>query len=237
MRPVDKGPSPRPFTNYEDAKPYLTNRLGSYCSYCERRLPVNLAVEHILPKDPALGHAHLRNQWSNFLLGCVNCNSAKLNQVINFNTHVLPDRDNTFECMEYLEIGLVEPKGATNAIRRISNNTIELVNLNRFDHPEWDETKMFSAVERFGQRIQAWMQASEAREDFDNGEVNVRRIAAEAASCGFFSIWMKAFEGVPAVRLALIAIFANTAGNCFDVNGDSVTPRPANPTLQNSGKV
>lgn len=236
MRPVDRGNAPRVYTNYQDATQDLKNVMGSYCSYCERRIPTNLAVEHILPKDPALGFAHLRNDWNNFLLACVNCNSAKLTTVINFNTHVLPDRDNTFECMEYLEVGLVESKGAA-GVRVMADNTIDLVNLNRFDHPDWDEDVMFSSMERFGQRIQAWVQAIEAREDYDNGQVNVRSIAREAASCGFFSIWMKAFEGVPAVRLALINIFAGTATNCFDANGDSVTPRPNNPVLQNSGKV
>lgn len=236
MRPVDRGAAPQVYTNYEDAAQDLKNRLGNYCSYCERRLATNLAIEHILPKDPPLGYAHLRNDWSNFLLACVNCNSAKRTTVINFNNYVLPDRDNTFECFEYLEIGLVESKGTPN-VCTMADNIIDLVNLNRFEHPDWDEDIMFSAVERFGQRIQAWVQATEAREDYDNGEVNVRRIACEAASCGFFSIWMKAFEGVSVVRNALIQMFANTATNCFDHNGVSITPRPVNATLQNSGKV
>lgn len=236
MRPIERGNAPRVYTNYQDAAQDLRNVVGSYCSYCERRIPTNLAIEHILPKDPALGFAHLRNDWNNFLLACVNCNSAKLTTVINFNSYVLPDRDNSFECLEYLEFGLVEAKG-TRRVRTMANNTIDLVNLNRYDHPDWDEDVMFSAIGRFEQRVQAWVQAAEAREDYDNGDVSVRRIANEAASCGFFSIWMKAFEGVPTVRLALINKFAGTAANCFDMNGDSVSPRPNNPALQNSGKV
>lgn len=48
MRPVCRGPSPRKqdFANYDDAKPDLVSRLGLYCSYCERRIATNLAVEH-----------------------------------------------------------------------------------------------------------------------------------------------------------------------------------------------
>jgi hypothetical protein len=69
MRPIDKGNAPQVFTNYQDAKPFLTNQLGTYCSYCERRIATNLAVEHILPKDINLPYAHLRNEWTNFLLG------------------------------------------------------------------------------------------------------------------------------------------------------------------------
>lgn len=236
MRPVDRGIAPRVYANYKDADQDLKNRLGSYCSYCERRIATNLAVEHILPKDPNLGFADLRNTWSNFLLACVNCNSAKLTKVITFNDYVLPDRDNTFECFEYLESGIVEAKGSQQ-VCAITDNTITLVNLNKFEHPNWDEDVMFSAIERTSQRVQAWVQAKEARQDYDNGEVNVRRVVNEAASCGFFSIWMKAFQGIPAIRVALIEIFMNTALNCFDANGEAVTPRPNDPTLQNSGKV
>ncbi len=52
MRPIRRGASPRPgdFANYRDALPDLVSRLGRYCSYCERLIPVQLAVEHIQPK-------------------------------------------------------------------------------------------------------------------------------------------------------------------------------------------
>lgn len=236
MRPVDRGVAPQVFTNYQKAKPFLTNRLGAYCSFCERRIPTNLAVEHILPKNPPLGYAHLRNTWTNFLLACVNCNSSKGIQIINFATYLLPDRDNTFNNYEYLETGEVEATGV-DPVLTMAQNTLDLVSLNNYEHPNWDDTIMFSAIERFSQRVQAWVQAKEAKQDYDNGEVNVRRIVNEAASCGFFSIWMKAFEGAPAVRIALINAFAHTAQNCFDANGDPIIPRPGDATLQNSGKA
>lgn len=73
MRPIERGPSPRAtdFDDYRDAFPELASRLGSYCSFCERRIPTNLAVEHIQPKAlPA--YAALVGRWDNFLLACVN---------------------------------------------------------------------------------------------------------------------------------------------------------------------
>jgi 5-methylcytosine-specific restriction endonuclease McrA len=78
MRPIRRGLSPRTsdFEEYQSAQPYLAGRLDTYCSYCERRIATNLAVEHIQPKGrPA--YANLIGRWDNFLLACVNCNSTK----------------------------------------------------------------------------------------------------------------------------------------------------------------
>jgi 5-methylcytosine-specific restriction endonuclease McrA len=78
MRPIRRGSSPRQadFTNYREALPDLVGRLGMYCSYCERRIPTQLAVEHIQPKGLPASQA-LQGRWENFLLACVNCNSIK----------------------------------------------------------------------------------------------------------------------------------------------------------------
>lgn len=194
-----------------------------------------MAVEHILPKDPPLGYAHLKNEWTNFLLSCVNCNSSKGTEVITLSDYLLPDRDNTFPYFEYLETGQVNAIGDP-AIQLMAQNTLDLVSLNSIAHRNWDDTIAFSALERFSQRVQAWVQAKEAKIDYDAGEVNVRRIGAEAASTGFFSIWMAAFHNAPAVRSEFIRIFSHTAANCFNANTDPITPRPAN-GLDNSGKA
>ena len=52
MRPVRRNASSisEDFDDYTAAKPYLVSRLGPYCSYCERRISTQLAVEHIQPK-------------------------------------------------------------------------------------------------------------------------------------------------------------------------------------------
>ena len=74
MRPVSRGAAPRTYSSYGDAIGDLEDRLGIYCSYCERRLPVSLAVEHMAPKSL---HPDRELEWKNFLLGCTNCNSVK----------------------------------------------------------------------------------------------------------------------------------------------------------------
>lgn len=81
MRPVDRGLVPtdgigdefKP-KKYQEFREFLIRRLGSYCSYCERPLTHNVAVEHIKPKD---SNKLLEKEWSNLLLACTNCNSTK----------------------------------------------------------------------------------------------------------------------------------------------------------------
>ncbi len=58
MRPIVKGANPTDengveiiFTKYARARRYLIDRIGEYCSYCERKIEANLAVEHVQPKD------------------------------------------------------------------------------------------------------------------------------------------------------------------------------------------
>lgn len=235
MRPINRGGAPQVFTDYKDAKPFLADRLGTYCSFCERRIPTNLAVEHILPKDPALGHAHLRNDWNNFLLACVNCNSSKGTTVLTFANYILPDRDNSFVSFEYLDDGDVEAIGDANT-KAMAQNTLDMVSLNKCEHPSWNEKLQYSALERASQRVEAWVTAKKVRGYFDNGQTNIEIIALLAAASGFFSIWMKAFNNRPEVRRALIEAFGATAEDCFDADTNPVTPRPAN-GLTNCGKV
>lgn len=74
MRPVERGAAPREYARYGDAIRDLEEKLGRYCSYCERRLPIGLAVEHVAPKSL---HPDRELDWNNFLLGRTNCNSVK----------------------------------------------------------------------------------------------------------------------------------------------------------------
>src|SRR6266481_1654208 len=185
MRPIDRGAAPKVYARYEDAKQDLVNRLGSYCSYCERRIPTLLAVEHIQPKALPQ-YEHLENEWTNFLLGCVNCNSAKARTPVEFVDFIIPDRDNSFVAYDYSENGMVEKAAGLNGnARQIAIATCELTALNKLEHADWKEDVMFSALERVGQRVQAWVESKEARDDFDAGRTTSRAIAREAAAVGF----------------------------------------------------
>ena len=235
MRPLDRGPAPKDYTDYKDAKQDLVNRFGTYCCYCERRIATCLAVEHIQPQSH---FPNLKNDWHNFLLACVNCNSAKLARALAFDQVLLPDRDNTFAAFTYAENGMVEVAPTLgDPLVAMAHATLELVALNRYEFEECDETHLFSALERLSQRMQVWAQAKDARSDYDCGKVSAaKRIASEAASAGFFSIWMAAFFGVAEVRHAIIQAFPNTAQDCFDLETAAISPRPAN-GLAHAGKV
>ena len=55
MRPVFKGENPKDtnnndiiFTEYARSRRYLIDRIGEYCSYCERKIEASLAVEKFI---------------------------------------------------------------------------------------------------------------------------------------------------------------------------------------------
>ena len=89
---------------YGDAIDDLAARLDRYCSYCERRLPVSLAVEHMAPKSL---HANREMDWDNFLLACTNCNSVKDTKDVADEDILWPDRHNTMLALAYIRGGFV----------------------------------------------------------------------------------------------------------------------------------
>ena len=131
MRPVNRGEAPKVYARYQDAIGDLESCLGCYCCYCERRFPALLAVEHVSPKVSDPDRA---TDWTNFLLGCVNCNSTKSNTPTNDQDFLWPDKDHTLAAFEYKQGGLVDASLALDAkIRKKAVALIELVGLDR--HP------------------------------------------------------------------------------------------------------
>ena len=101
MRPVNKGKSP--YTNimkYRDALPYLENRIGLYCSYCEYPISHVPEVEHIISKSR---NPELITEWSNLLLCCKYCNTRKSNKTSMDNVcdYLFPDECNTAIAFTY----------------------------------------------------------------------------------------------------------------------------------------
>lgn len=243
MRPVRKGLSPQAqdFDDYKDAKPDLVARLGSYCSYCERYIPTNLAVEHIQPKAlPA--YQHLEGRWDNFLLGCVNCNSSKSKKDVVFQNCLLPDRDNTFAAFEYLENGDIQPSQAaiTAGLEQAATATLKLVGLDKALIRTLDANGRQVALDRKSQRMQAWLKAEIALQDLQENpsDVLMEYVAKLAIQTGFFSIWMTVFSHDVQMCNRLIDGFAGTRDSqCFDHNGRSVSPAPNPDDLSNGGKI
>lgn len=226
MRPVDKGPAQRAYVQYRDAAPDLVERIADYCSYCERQIETHLAIEHIQPKS--LNDA-LRNSWSNFLLGCVNCNSCKGDTAINLNDYFWPDVDNTILVFDYQADGRVLVEQALNAGgQQVAQATIELVGLDREPgHPQPNK-RPTSADLRWRRRQEAWELARHCETLLErNNSPEVRELIVQTAlGRGMFSIWMKVFEHDVDLRQSLIAAFRGTAPNCFDAVTTQAVARP-----------
>jgi uncharacterized protein (TIGR02646 family) len=231
MRPVTRGDSPQPadYDNYRRAFGELVSRIGMYCSYCERRIATQLAVEHIQPKGlPA--YEHLQGRWENFLLGCVNCNSTKGDKDVVLSEVLLPDRDNTAAAYEYTMDGKIMVRnGVTQQQHEMANRTLSLTGLDKRLDSVFDSNGLLVAIDRVAQRMETWLIAQESRNDLRLAQSDAfrRQIARTATGHGFFSIWMTVFEDDPVVRGFLILEFAGTAADCFDaVTTRLITPRP-----------
>jgi len=252
VRPIRRNASPRAqdFTHYRDAFRPLLSRIsvgslngiliGQYCSYCERAVPTNLAVEHIIPKDGPYGDEDLENSWCNFLLACVNCNSTKSNKLVVFEDLLLPDRDNTYYAITYTYNGEVIPTlGMDHDIQEKAQNTIDLVGLNKQIQNDNEETEV--AIDRRQQRINAWLNAMDSLEDYESDSNNVgvkKGIVKSMLGSGFFSIWMDVFSSHQEIRNRLIdAISGTRSSGCFDDNSQTTTPCPNFDNLLGGGKV
>lgn len=220
MRPVDKGAAPALYAKYQDAGPDLLARLGDYCSYCERQVETHLAVEHVQPK---VRRKSLENVWSNFLLGCIHCNSSKGKKRIAINGFFWPDRDNTLRAIEYVSGGVVQPKSTLNATERArAQETIALTGLDKYPgNPGREPT---ASDRRWLRRHEIWQMAHKDRGLLvANDTIAVRELIVEnALGRGMFSIWWTVFAGDIDMRRRLRAAFLGTHGASFDMNENAV---------------
>ena len=241
MRPIRRGASPQQedFSQYEDAKPELVSRLGPYCSYCERKIPTLLAVEHIQPKG-LRRYKHLAGRWENFLLACTNCNATKRDKDVDPGLFYLPDRDNTFVNFVYASDGSLRPVAGTT--EEIAARTLALTGLDQPVASILDFNGQLVALDRVSQRMQAWEQAAESKIGLAGQPTNDilrREIAKFAKAEGFFSIWMTVFADDTDMRHRLIDAFPGTRDSgCFDpITAAPVSPAPNHDALPNGGKI
>lgn len=203
MRSVDRGAWPIghdggriPFPKYGHAKLPLIERIGEYCSYCKR--PGDLHVEHVVPKSVA---DELETEWSNFLLGCVNCNSRKWNRNDSRQGYIWPDSDDTFEAFAYRSGGRVSVNDTlAQGEYRKASALFGLVGLGE---------KGTRTDRRRRKRHQAWEQAVIVR-DLINGENSQVLAVKLALGTGFFSVWMEVFHDDENMRQRLIEAFPGT---------------------------
>jgi uncharacterized protein (TIGR02646 family) len=220
MRPVDRGGAPAAYAKYQDAGPDLQARLGDYCSYCERQIETNLAVEHVQPKSHV---SILCTEWTNFLLGCVNCNSSKGSTVINLIDYFWPDAENTLRAFEYVRGGIIQPDAALAPnLAAKAQATISLVGLDRY--PGGPGQAPTTADQRWLRRQQAWEIAERTRAILAGQDTDEVRelIVSVATGRGEFTIWWTVFANDTDMRRRLREAFIGTHGASFDVNENPV---------------
>jgi uncharacterized protein (TIGR02646 family) len=242
MRPIERGTSPikGDFKDYKDAFPELSSRLGPYCSYCERRMPTNLAVEHIQPKDDKL-YPGLIGKWNNYLLGCVNCNSTKKNKDLVLADVLLPDRDNTAYAFGYANDGKITVNSGMSVTQQaMAKKALSIPGLDKPEDTAKDSKGEVVYIDRVGQRRQVWLIAEESKKDLALSkriDPMKRQVVRTALANGYFSIWMQVFADDNEMRWLFINGFPGTAADCFDNStGDPVSPRKKDPALGGSGK-
>lgn len=208
MRQVDKGNAPTDkegkeiiFKEYARSRRYLIDRIGEYCSYCERKIQANLAVEHVRPKSL---NPELALIWNNFLLGCTNCNSTKGSKQIVLSNFVWPDTDPTFGYFKYDKSGIVKvADGVSNEnLRAKINNTIRLVGLDkpapRAGAADWER----ASDRRHEHRLKSFIDANRYSSFYKDASPEVKQAAKDlirtiVIADGFWSIWITAFSDFP----------------------------------------
>lgn len=225
MRPVNKGSSPyETISEYSEALPYLEQRIGCYCSYCE--FPINHVpeVEHISARSKGGNET----AWSNLLLGCNYCNTRKKDLVTldHQGEYLWPDSDNT--AIAYVYSGGL-PKVNTDALQKLdpsgqilrkAEKLYNLVNLGNKPHAKEKDRRFMKRIEAYNiafQSLKEWNeipdQETPAAKAFLMQTVNL------ALQTGFFSVWATVFEDDSVFLNALIDAFPGTERACFDENG------------------
>jgi len=242
MRPIRRGESPQStdYANYKDAKMELVSHIGSgwiknrhiasYCSYCERNIATNLAVEHIEPKKGEFAQPQLKGSWTNFLLACVNCNSTKGSKQVQFDKLFFPDRDNTFYAFEYLDDGSVIPSRQLNLQdSHIAQASLALVGLDKQLRESYDSEGYLIAQDRASQRMEIWGIAESALDDYLKAPISAvkKSILKIMVLSGFFSVWMTVFEDQQEMKILFIdALKGTKESGCFDSTGEAISPPP-----------
>lgn len=222
MRPVDRGPAPAAYAKYQDAGPDLQARLGDYCSYCERQIETNLAVEHVQPKSrvPAL-----RTEWDELPSGMRELQLQQGQYTDQLVDYFWPDADNTLRAFEYLRGGMLQPAAAlTPHLAAKAQATISLVGLDRY--PGGPGQAPAAADQRWLRRQQAWEKAERSRAILAGQDTDeVRELIVNVATGrGEFSIWWTVFAADSDMRRRLREAFVGTHGASSDVN-ESPVPR------------
>lgn len=219
MRPINKGTRLNDYNPYQDAQSELIDRLGRYCSYCERWIASAIHVEHKMPKA---NYPDLKYKWQNFLLSCSNCNSGKASGEMCLDDYVWPDSDNTGKAFKYDCEGRVFPDvSLPEPLLAKVINTWQIVGLNRHPDEKYDDfVKPTDKDYRWIDRKQEWHKAERIKRFLENGmpEDTVIGLLPDLLDKGMFSIWLTVFIEYRNIRRVIVRSFKNTASDCFDAD-------------------
>lgn len=240
MRPVDRGVCPQAdgadvvFGEYGHARPYLVDRLGDYCSFCEAPL-LNPAVEHVRCKDK---NPDLECAWSNFLLACPSCNSTKgtrIDTAADVASCLWPDQDRTLDAFVYRQDGTVSvAEGLVPDMRDRAHAIADLVGLLRRPGPNGGltrEQQLRGSDRRWVKRYEAWKEAADSRTDLLECRTPemLRQVIRTAKGTGFFSVWFTVFQAEGDVLSELVRSFPGTASDRVSPrSGDAVASQTPN---------
>jgi len=225
VRPVNKGETPYVLIkNYGEALPYLEERIGCYCSYCEFPISHVPEVEHIFAKSKGGS----LTEWANLLLVCKYCNTRK-GTIIGDNIKEIwlwPDINNTFLAFTY---DGSKPKVNENFMKNIDESLLTRAKI-MFADLKLDNIPLSpnDKDRRWMKRLNTYNKAKEYFNDwqmFKNSKYEgqlLKCIFDLAKSEGFFSVWMNIFADEPEVCNGLINSFIGTDKNSFDNNGKPV---------------
>lgn len=216
MRPISRGAAPvNAFKHYREAFSPLSTRLGKYCSYCERRLPTHLAVEHVQPKSKKKA---LALQWDNFLLACCNCNSCKGDDDVQLADYIWPDVNNTITAFSYSHGMVRNMLDAAHPAHAKVDALIVLTGLDKDPgHPD-RKRRPDDTDQRWKDRLDIWEKANRSKLRLAKVDcVDMRDEIIEAAvGWGGFAIWFEVFKDDVDMCVRLIQAFPGTAPDCFD---------------------
>lgn len=217
MRPIDKGLSPKVYTDYKKARHDLANVIGYFCSYCEMPVKNMIEVEHVHPQK----NGGDITDWGNFLLSCKYCNTVKSNNNKSRLGYLWPDIDNTDLAFVYSEQNIIEVKlSLTHTQASCASNTISLMGLDRFpggvNAPTEADTRWIS-------RLEAWDMAKDSLLDWkaQPNSSMAKCIARTALGFGHYSIWLTVFDVVPEVCKEIVKAFKGTY-TAIDENGNRI---------------
>lgn len=217
---------------------FVTTKLWNSCHGYDEALG---AFDRTMARMPA--YAHLETIWSNFLLGCTNCNSTKGNQDVVLADLLLPDRDNTFLAYDYAADGsLTVAAGLAPPLRAQAAELLRLTGLDRTVATILDDNDRQIVVDRVSKRINVFAKAREVLAKLEKRPHDIdfiETIVMLAAAEGCFSIWMKVFQGYPEVCQRLIDAHPGTRNSgCFDaVTQAPISPHPNNDAIVPGGRI